>query len=103
MTASWPRARSVSTTWEPMKPAPPVTSTLTSDSPRPLRREGGVRAAGSVVERHAGMVRGDPVGVREIDRMTEDPVTRLVVHAAGRALEPVEDDVLVQTRGHVLG
>ena len=30
-------------------------------------------------------------------------MTRLVVHTAGGALQPIEDDVLVQARGHPLG
>ena len=59
MRGSWPCARSRSTTCEPMKPEPPVTRTFMR---LPLR-------VGPVVERHAPVVLGDPVGVRQVDRI----------------------------------
>src|SRR5579859_497267 len=95
MTGSWPRARSLSTTCEPMKPDPPVTRTLMTGPPSLYARP--------VVKGHAGVVARYPVGVGELYVMTHDAVARLVVDASRRAFEPVEDDVLVETRDHPVG
>src|SRR5579859_4157147 len=95
MTGSWPRARILSTTCEPMKPDPPVTRTLMTPPPSLYARP--------VVEGHARVVARYPVGVGELYAMTHDAVARLVVDTPGRRFEPVEDDVLVETRDHPLG
>jgi hypothetical protein len=49
------------------------------------------------------MVARHPVGVGELDVVAHDPVARLVVDPAGRSLEPVEHDVLVQPARHAVG
>ena len=54
----------------------------------------------AVVQRNARMVARDPVGVRQVHVVAHDPVARLVVHPPGRALEPLEHDVLVEARDH---
>src|SRR5262245_36057544 len=54
------------------------------------------RSSGPVVERHAPVVLRDPVRVRQIHGVPHDPVAGLVVDLAGRALDRVEDDVLVE-------
>src|SRR5207302_1954810 len=92
MTGWWPRARSLSTTWEPMKPEPPVTSTRIRSS---LNRP--------VIQRRARMVSRHPVAVGQRHVVAHDAVAGLVVDPAGGALEPVEDDVLVQAGDHSVG
>src|SRR5437588_5211901 len=49
------------------------------------------------------MVACHPVGIRKFDGIAEDPVAGLIVYAPGRALEPVEHDVLVEARDHAVG
>ena len=56
-----------------------------------------------VVQRNAGMVSRHPVGVGQLDVVAHDPIAWFVVHAAGRTLQPVEHDVLVEARGHAVG
>src|ERR1700749_5186894 len=58
-----PFAISLSTTWEPMKPPPPVTSTLLGSG---LLAQGRGAAVGAVVERHAPMILRHPVGVWQL-------------------------------------
>ena len=89
-----PVASSRSTTCDPMKPDPPVTRTFMHRLPSAIR---------PVVERHAPVVLGHPVRVRQVDRVPEDPVAGLVVDLARRALDRVEDDVLVEARDHAVG
>ena len=60
-------------------------------------------ALGPVVERHAPVVLGHPVGVRQLVGAAHDPVAGLFVDTAGALLDRVEDDVLVEARGHPLG
>ena len=62
------------------------------------RRSDGRPADRAVVERHAPVVLGHPVAVRQVDVVAEHAMARLVVHLAGRALDRVEDDVLVVAR-----
>src|SRR5581483_9891247 len=93
MTGSCPRARSLSTTCEPMNPEPPVTRTLIW---LPL-------ACRSVIKRNARVVAGHPVGVGQIDGVAHDPMAWFVVHTPRGALEPVEDDVLVEAGDHAVG
>src|SRR4051794_3719481 len=126
-----PAARSLSTTWDPMNPAPPVTRTFIAAPPSSLRRSslrlrrayGAHRWAsveptaliaappsslrrsplvGAVVDRHAPVVLGDPVRVRQVDPVAHDAVARLVVDLPRRALDRLEDDVLVVPGGHSL-
>src|SRR5438105_1447254 len=114
---SCPCAERRSTTCEPMKPDPPVTSTLiTTVDPGALMREQSERSrrsvptmsdprgfsfgGRSVVERNAPVVLRDPVRVRKLDVVAEQAVARLVVDLARRALDRVENDVLVVARRH---
>src|ERR1700730_1424723 len=92
MTGSCPRARSLSTTCDPMNPDPPVTRTLMCS----------VSVPRTVVERYAGVVACDPIATREFHVVAHDPVTRLVINPAGRGFEPVEHDVLVEARDHAI-
>src|SRR3954447_3863759 len=82
-----PCSLSLSTTCEPMKPEPPVTRTLICLTPL-VRFLGTVRVSRTVViERDAPVVLGDPIGVRQVDLVTHDPVARLVVDLAGGLLD----------------
>ena len=60
-------------------------------------------ALGAVVERHAPVVLRHPVGVGQLVGAAHDPVAGLLVDPAGALLDLVEDDVLVEARGHPLG
>src|SRR5690348_9976761 len=46
------------------------------------------------------MVLGDPVGVRKVDVVAHDPMAGRVVDLAGRSLDRIEDDVLVEAGHH---
>src|SRR6201999_21449 len=70
-----PRSSRRSTTWETMKPPPPVTRTLISV---PSLRQSRLAALRSVVERDAPVVLSDPVGVRQLVGAAHDPVAGLV-------------------------
>src|SRR4051794_34757489 len=112
----WPAARRRSTTCEPMKPAPPVTrmrlmpqagktycppgnySCCTSSAGR--RPADGV---GTVVQRNARMVVGDPVRVGQVVGRPHDAMAGVVVDATAGSLDLVERDVLVEARGHPVG
>src|ERR671931_300806 len=109
-----------------MNPEPPVTRSLTRSSdfargptplgpaipssyaaarspahlqPRPrLGVDRPLRSA--VVERHAEVVGGDPVAVRELVVGAEDAVAGLIVYAAGRTPDRLEDQILVMAGDH---
>ena len=87
----WPAAARRSTTCEPMKPEPPVTSTVLMPRSRP------------VIERDAPVVLRHPVGVRQIVVRAHDAVAWLGIDLAGRALDRAEHDVLVEPRDHAVG
>src|SRR5439155_7631139 len=116
---SCPCARSRSRTCEPMNPEPPVTSTLMAARAPPAlvgrRAEPGRELVPTkpdppgfsfapvdrpVVKRHTPVVLRDPVGVRQVDVVAQQAVAGLVVDLAGRAVDRVENDVLVEPGGH---
>src|SRR4051794_28473783 len=90
MRGETPCSHSLSTTCEPMKPDPPVTRTLIY-----LLRS-------VVIEGHAPVVLGDPVGVGQVHHVPHDPVARLLVDLAGGLLDGREDDVLVEAGDHAV-
>ena len=91
---------SLSTTCEPMKPGAAGDESLHRPAPGDGLERG--QRGGPVVERRAPVVLRDPVGVREVDRVAHHAVAGLVVDLAGRALERLEDDVLVEAGDHPL-
>src|SRR5713101_7860938 len=62
------------------------------------RRTGTLRCRGFIVDRHAPVMAGDPLGVREVDVVAHDPVTGRVIDLAGGVRNLLEHDVLVVTR-----
>src|SRR5437667_4064479 len=92
---STPLFRSLSTTCEPIKPDPPVTSTLIALISLCIDSDCRI-----VIEGHAPVVLRNPFGIGEATASFHDGMAQLVIHLSRGLLDRLEHDVFVVPGDH---